>query len=135
MRGELSTPAGVFDRDVLTVDKTREVTMSLLQRTDVCQKADHRHPAFRPSGVTNSDVSEVTETDVLILNARDAPRLVPDDVLERAAAAADGQVITEYVDSEKWCGDQRTKYAVLKVEATSFGLAVICGAFALVLVT
>lgn len=131
-------PAGVFDRDVLTVDKTREVTMSLLQRTDVYQKADHRHPAFRPSGVMNSDLSEVTETDedILILNG-------PDDVtsfgtlnvLERAAAAADGQVITEYVDSEKWCGDQRTKYAVLKVEATSFGLAVICGALALVLVT
>jgi hypothetical protein len=60
---------------------------------------------------------------------------VPDEVLERPEAAADGQVITEYVDSEKWCGDQRTKYAVLKVEATSFGLAVICGAFALVLVT
>jgi hypothetical protein len=30
--------------------------MSLLQRTDV-------YPAFRPSGVMNSDVSEVTETD------------------------------------------------------------------------
>ena len=83
-----------------------------------------------------SDVSEVTETDedVLILNARDAPRLVPDDVLERPAAA-DRQVITEYVDSEKWCGDQRTKYAVVKVEATSFVLAVICVALALVLVS
>jgi hypothetical protein len=109
--------------------------MSLLQRTDLYQKADHRHPAFRPSGVMNSDVSELAESDVLILNARDAPRLVPDDVLERTAAAADGQVITEYVDSEKWCGDQRTKYAVLKVEATSFVLSVICGALALVLVT
>ena len=44
--------------------------MSLLQRTDVYQKADHWHPAFRPSGVMNGDVSEVTETDedVLILN-------------------------------------------------------------------
>jgi hypothetical protein len=36
------------------------------------------------------------------------------------------------VDSEKWCGDQRTKYAVLKVEVTSFVLAVICVALALV---
>src|SRR5262249_5602365 len=101
------------------------------------QKADLWHPAFIPSGVMNNDVSEVTETDedVRILNARDAPRLVPDDVLERAAAAADRHVITEYVDSEKWCGDQRTKYAVLKVEATSFALAVICVAIALVLVS
>jgi hypothetical protein len=32
----------------------------------------------------------------------------------------------EYVDSEKWCGDERAKYAVLKVEATSFVLALIC---------
>ena len=60
--------------------------MSLLQRTDVYQKADHWHPAFRPSGVMNSDVSEVTETDeyVLIPKVRDAPHLVPDDVLQRA---------------------------------------------------
>ena len=110
--------------------------MSLLQRTDVYQKADHWHPAFRPSGVMNSDVSEVTETDedVLILKACDAPRLVPDDVLQRAAAAADEKVI-KYVDSAKWCGDQRTKYAVLKVEATSFVLGVICLALALVLVS
>jgi hypothetical protein len=108
--------------------------MSLLQRTDVYQKADHRHSAFRPSAVMNSDVSEVTETDedVLVLNARDAPRLVPDDVLERAATAADRQVITQYVDSEKWCGDQRTEYAVIKVEATSFVLA-ICVALPLLL--
>ena len=108
--------------------------MSLLQRIGVHQKSDHWHPAFRPSGV-NSDVSEATETDedILILNARGAPRLVPDDVLERPAAAANGQVITQYVDSEKWCGDERTKYAVLKVEATSFVLAVICAALALVL--
>jgi hypothetical protein len=111
-----------------------EVTMSLLQRIDVYLKADHWHPAFRPSGVMNSDVSEVTEADedVLIPKARDAPRLVPDEVLVPAAAAAGEQVITEYVDSEKWCGDQRTKYAVLKVEATSFVLA-ICVALALVL--
>jgi hypothetical protein len=27
------------------------------------QKTDHRHPAFRPSGVVKGDVSEVTETD------------------------------------------------------------------------
>ena len=46
--------------------------MSLLQRTDVYQKADHWHPAFRPSGVMNSDVGEVTETDedVPILKVR-----------------------------------------------------------------
>ena len=111
--------------------------MSLLQRTGVYQKTDHWHPAFAPSGVMTSDVSEVTETDedVHILNVRDAPRLVPDGVPARAAAVADGQVITKYVDSEKWCGDQRTKYAVLKVEVTSFVLAVICGALALVLVS
>jgi hypothetical protein len=55
----------------------QEVTMSLLQGNDLYQKADHRHPAFRPSGVMNSHLSEVTETDedVLILN-------VPDDVRE-----------------------------------------------------
>jgi hypothetical protein len=76
-----------------------------------------------------------TDEDVLILKAPDAPRLVPDDVLERPAAAVNEQVITQYVDSEKWCGDERTKYAVLKVEATSFVLAVICAALALVLVS
>ena len=44
--------------------------MSLLQRTDVHQKAGHWHPALGPSGVMNRDVSEVTETDedVLSLN-------------------------------------------------------------------
>jgi hypothetical protein len=111
--------------------------MSLLQRTGVYQKTDHWHPALTPSGVMTSDVSEVTETDedVLIPNARDAPRLVPHDVLERAPLAADGQIVTEYVNSEKWCGDQRTKYAVVKVEATSFVLAVICVALAFVLVS
>ena len=111
--------------------------MSLLQRTGVFQKTDHWHPAFTPSGVMTSDVSEVTETDeaVRILN-------VPGDVQEHAAdtlwldgAAADGQVIPKYLDSEKWCGDQRTKYAVLKVEATSIVLAVICVALALVFVS
>jgi hypothetical protein len=109
--------------------------MSLLQRTGVYQKTDHWHPAFTPSGVTTSDVSEVIEPDedVRILN-------VPDNVQEHAAdtlwldgAAADGQFITKYVNSEKWCGDQRTKYAVLKVEVTSFVLAVTCVALALVL--
>ena len=100
------------------------------------QKTDHWHPALKPSGVMTSDVSEVTETeeDVLILNATDAPRLVPDDVLECAAAAADEKVL-KYVPSAEWCGDQRTKYAVLKVEATSFVLGVICLALALVLVS
>ena len=67
--------------------------MSLLQRTGVNQKTDHWHPAFRPSGVMTSNVSEVTETDEGVL-IRDAP---------------------------------------LKVEATSFVLAVICVALALVL--
>jgi hypothetical protein len=88
--------------------------MSLLQRTGVNQKTDHWHPAFRPSGVMNSGVSEATETDedVLIPNARDAPRLVSDDVLERARPA--WEVITEYV-------------------ATSFVVAVICVWLALAL--
>jgi hypothetical protein len=112
----------------------QEATMSLLQRTGVYQKTYRWHPAFTPSGVMTGDVSEVTETDedVLTLNVRD-------DVLERAAdtlaldgAAADEQVITKYVESEKWCGDERTKYAVLKVEATSFVLAVLCMTLALV---
>ena len=69
--------------------------MSLLQRTGVYQKTDHWHAAFTPSGVMTSDVSEVTETDedVLIPNARDAPRLVSDDVLEHAPPA--WEVITE----------------------------------------
>jgi hypothetical protein len=110
--------------------------MSLLQRTGAHQKTHHWHPALTLGGVMTSDVSEVTETDedVRILN-------VPDDVQEHAAhtlwldgAAADGQVITKYVDSEKWCGDQRTKYAVLKVEVTSFVVAVICVTLALELV-
>jgi hypothetical protein len=92
------------------------------------QKADLWHAGFRPSGVKYSDVFAETDEDVRILN-------VPDEVLERPEAAADGQVITEYADSEKWCGDRRTKYAVLKVEATSFVLAVICVALALVLVS
>jgi len=46
--------------------------------------------------------------------------------------AADRQVITKYMDSEKWCGDERTKYAVLKIEGTSFVLAVLCMTLALV---
>jgi hypothetical protein len=60
----------------------------------------------------NSDVSEVTETDE-DLNARDAPRLVSDDVLERAPPA--WEVTTEYV-------------------ATSFVVAVICVTLALAVV-
>jgi len=89
--------------------------MSLLQRIDPRQKADHWHPAFRPSGVMNSDWSEVTETDedILIPHARDVPRFVSDDVLERAPPA--WEVITEYV-------------------ATSFVVAVICVWLALALV-
>ena len=81
------------------------------------QKADLWHPAFIPSDVMNSDVSEVTQIDKDILSLN-----VPDEVQERAAdtlwldgAAADGQIITKYVHSEKWCGDQRTKWAVVKV--------------------
>jgi len=122
--------------------------MSLLQRTEVYQKAGHNYPAFGPGGFINSGVSEVTETDedVFILNvsgdvlerAAAANVLilnVPDLVLERAAGAADRHVIKEYVDSKKWCGDQRTKYAVVKVEATSFVLAVICVTLAFVLVS
>jgi len=71
--------------------------MSLLQRTGVNQKTDHWHPAFIPSGVMTSGLIEVVETDVDILlpNARDAPRLVSDEVLERAPPA--WEVITEYV--------------------------------------
>ena len=111
--------------------------MSLLQRTGVYQKTDHWHPAFTPSGVMTSDVNEVTETDedVRILNVPDEPQEHAADTLWLDGAVADRQVITKYVDSEKWCGDQRTKYAVLKVEVTSFVLAVICVALALVLVS
>jgi hypothetical protein len=81
--------------------------MSLLQRTDVYQKADHWHPAFRPSG----------RRPVQLLRFGTGPRQA------------------EYVDSEKWCGDERTKYAVVKVEVTSFVLSVISVALALVLVS
>src|SRR5215470_12128734 len=53
----------------------------LLQRTDVYQKADHWHPAFRPSGVKNSDVTDVTtDENVRILN----PKLVS---VQRATSA------------------------------------------------
>jgi hypothetical protein len=41
----------------------------------------------------------------------------------------------EYVNSEKWCGDERTKYAAVKVEAISFVVAVICVTVVLVLVS
>ena len=101
-----------------------------LQRTDVYQKAE---PAFIPSGFMNN-LSEVIKADEDIL-IRDAPRLVPDDVLERPIPDTLRLLRTGRVDSEKWCGDQRTKYAVLKVEVTSFVLAVVCVALALVLVS
>ena len=107
--------------------------MSLLQRTGVYQKTDHWHPAFRLSGDMTIDVNEgETDEDVPILN-------VPDDVQQYAAdtlwldGAAAERVITKDVNSEKWCGDERTKYAVLRVEVTSFVLAVICVTLALVL--
>jgi|SRR4029078_8671933 hypothetical protein len=103
----------------------------MTMRTDLLQqKANLWHPAFIPGGVINSGVSEETEIDEYVRIP-----LVPDQVPERPAAAADAQVITEYVDSAKWCGDERTKYAVLKVEATSFVLGVICAAVALVVVS
>src|ERR1051326_370891 len=126
-----SNPDQVFSQEVTRSGVSQEVTMSF-QRIDVYQEVDHWHPALTPSGAMNGDASDVIEIDENVL-IRDAPRLVPDDVVERAPVAADEQVITKYVDSEGWCGDQRTKYAVLKVEATSFVLAVICVALALVL--
>jgi hypothetical protein len=105
---------------------SQEATMSL-QRIDVYQKAE---PAFTPSGFMNN-LSEVIKADEDFL-IRDAPRLVPDDVLERPIPDTLRPLRTGRVDSEKWCGDQRTKYAVLKVEVTSFVLAVICVVLALV---
>jgi hypothetical protein len=81
--------------------------MSLLQRTEINQKADHKHPASRPSG----------RRPVQLLRFGTGPKPA------------------EYVDSEKWCGDERTKYAVVKVEAISFVLAVICVTLALALVS
>src|ERR1051325_7253682 len=118
-----SNPDQVFSQEVTRSGVSQEVTMSF-QRIDVYQEVDHWHPALTPSGAMNGDASDVIEIDENVL-IRDAPRLVPVDAVE--------QVITKYVDSEGWCGDQRTKYAVLKVEATSFVLAVICVALALVL--
>ena len=100
-----------------------------LQRIDVY----HAEPAFIPSGFMNK-LSEVIKTDEDVL-IRDAPRLVPDDALERAIPDTLRLLRTGSVDSEKWCGDQRTKYAVLKVEVTSFVFAVICVTLALVLVS
>jgi hypothetical protein len=38
--------------------------MSVLQITEVYQKADHKHPAFRP--VMNGDVSEVIAKQFLV---------------------------------------------------------------------
>jgi len=80
------------------------------------------------------DVSEVTETDddVRILNVPDHVQQYAADTLWLDGAAAE-RVITKDVNSEKWCGDERTKYAVLRVEVTSFFLAVICVTLALVL--
>jgi hypothetical protein len=101
-----------------------------LQRTDVYQKTE---PAFIPSGFMNN-LSEVIKADEDVL-IRDAPRLVPDDVLERRIPDTLRPLRTGRVDSEKWCGDQRTKYAALKVEVTSFVFAVVCVALALVLVS
>src|SRR5215469_5459667 len=98
-----------------------------LQRIGVYQKAE---PAFIPSGFINN-LSEVIKADEDVL-IRDAPRLVPDNVLERPIPDTLRPLRTGRVDSEMWCGDQRTKYAVLKVEVTSFVLAVICVALALV---
>ena len=110
--------------------------MSMLQRTGDYQKTDHWHPAFRLSGDMTTDVNEgETDEDVRILNIPDEAQQHAADTLWLDGAVADGQVIAKYADSEKWCGDQRTKYAVLKVEATSFVLAVICVALALVLVS
>ncbi|MGC2076811.1 MAG: hypothetical protein WA728_12400 [Xanthobacteraceae bacterium] len=54
-----SHPVPVRRFQTLSIKRFQEVTMSLLQRTDVHQKVDHKHPAFRPSGVMNGDVSEV----------------------------------------------------------------------------
>jgi hypothetical protein len=105
---------------------SQEATMSL-QRIDVYPKAE---PAVIPSGFMNN-LSEVIKADEDFL-IRDAPRLVPDDVLERPIPDTLRPLRTGRVDSEKWCGDQRTKYAVLKVEVTSFVLAVICVVLALV---
>lgn len=40
--------------------------MSLFQRTEVYQKTDYKHPAFRPSGVMNGHVSEATAKQALV---------------------------------------------------------------------
>lgn len=111
--------------------------MSLLQRTGVFQKTDHWHPALTAGDVIAGDVSEVTETneDVRILNVPDDMQGQTADTLWLEAAAGYTQTITKYVDSQTWCGDQRTKFAVLKVELTSFVLAVIGVALALALVS
>src|SRR5262249_10051949 len=105
---------------------SQEATMSL-QRIDVYQKAES---AVIPSGFMNN-LSEVIKADEDFL-IRDAPRLVPDDVLERPIPDTLRPLRTGRVDSEKWCGDQRTKSGVLKVEVTSFVLVVIWVVLALV---
>ena len=95
--------------------------MSLFQRADVYQNANYWHPAFRSSGVMNGDLSEGTKTktdEVFIRN-------VPDDVtgtLDLLERAAPDEQVPKYVNSEKWCGDQRTQRMVLKVEVTSLFL-------------
>ena len=107
--------------------------MSLLQRTGVYQKPDHWHPAFRLSGDMTIDVNEgETDEDVRILNIPDEARQHAADTLWLDGAAAE-RVITKDVNSEKWCGDERTKYAVLKVEITSFVLSIIGVALTLML--
>jgi hypothetical protein len=105
---DLSQPPATWSKD----DENESFPSHRNRRDNGLSKStDLWHPAFRPSGVMNSDVSEVTETDenILIPNARDAPRLISDDVLERAPPA--WEVITEYV-------------------ATSLVVAVICVTFA-----
>jgi hypothetical protein len=99
-----------------------------LQRIDVYQKAE---PAFIASGFM-SELSEMIRADDDV-HIRDAPRLVPDNLLERTVPDTLRLLRTGTVDSQKWCGDQHTKYAVLKIELTSFVLAVTGVALALVL--
>jgi hypothetical protein len=110
--------------------------MSLLQKTGVYPETNHWHPALAAGDVMTGDKSEVTETDedVRIFNMLDVQERVA-HTLWLHGTAPDWQIITRSVDSERWCGDQRTKYAVLKVEVASFVLAVICVTFAFVLVS
>jgi hypothetical protein len=59
-----SHPIPIRRFQAVSIKRFQEVTMSVLQSTEVYQKADHRHPAFRP--VTNGDVSEVIAKQVLV---------------------------------------------------------------------